>query len=556
MYRIPLGRIMIPLLVVYGITGWEAAAQRSVVGPGVPAFQVRPGYRVDLVAGDIGEVRFIEFGKPGILYVSQPRTGAIVTLQQQGGVWSKLADFTTGKSTAHGMHYYDGWLWFTQSGVVWKARDTDGDGKADEEIMVTDDLPSGGGHWWRPILVTPDGFYTSIGDAGNITDQRDTERQKIWHFNLDGTGKRLYAAGLRNTEKLRLRPGTDEIWGADHGSDQYGQTLGETRGNQPFTDDLPPDEFNRYVDGGFYGHPFIVGPGLPRLEFKDLPDFLELSAKTILPEYSIGPHWAPNGWTFAQYDALGLKGDAIVACHGSWNSSVRVGYRVERIVFDDLTGKVIGGQLLVSCLSEDQQVLGRPCDVAEAPDGSLYFSDDSTRRIYRISRDNGEVPAVAAAAGVTAAVGGGNANQPFGALTYFQARCATCHGNYGEAYGDQFARDLDETALHEIIVKMVEGPAGAPLEAGELKALDDFHMALRDGRPYAAVTAQGEDGWIQGEALPGSVLTLEAEDRAIPIPLNGHDWRIQLPSGLANSSIRIQRNGEEVTRTLDDLIRE
>ena len=29
--------------------------------------------------------------------------------------------------------------------------------------------------------------------------------------------------------------------------------------SQPITDYNPPGEMNKYVEGGFYGHPFIVG---------------------------------------------------------------------------------------------------------------------------------------------------------------------------------------------------------------------------------------------------------------------------------------------------------
>ncbi len=376
--------VTVGIICSFGLTHTVAQDVQSKLGPDVPPFIVRPGLRVTLAAQDIGQVRFLEFGGTDTLYVSQPLAGAIITLRQQGGRWTKAADFVTDKPTVHGMHYYDGWLWFTQSGVVWKARDTNGDGQADEEMKVLDGLPSGGGHWWRSILVTPSGFYTSIGDSGNITVQISTDRQKIWKFSLDGTNKTLFASGLRNTEKLRLRPGTDEVWGADHGSDAYGNTLGEKPPNQPFTDHIPPCEFNLYVQGGFYGHPFIVGDGLPRLEFKDRPDLLEWANKAISPEWSLGAHWAPNGWTFVSSNALGFQGDAVIACHGSWNSSVKVGYRVERILFDPLTGRPTGRQKLVGLLRDDQ-VLGRPCDVVEAPDGSLYFSDDFRGRIYRIA---------------------------------------------------------------------------------------------------------------------------------------------------------------------------
>ena len=131
------------------------------------------------------------------------------------------------------MDFKDGWLWFTQSGSVWKGRDTDGDGKADEEIEILKDLPSGGGHWYRSICVTDNGFFTSIGDSGNITDLTDSDREKVWFYDLDGSGKKLWCGGIRNTEKLRMRPASSDLYGADHGSDWYGKPLGDSEGNQP-----------------------------------------------------------------------------------------------------------------------------------------------------------------------------------------------------------------------------------------------------------------------------------------------------------------------------------
>ncbi|PQV63214.1 Glucose/arabinose dehydrogenase, beta-propeller fold [Abditibacterium utsteinense] len=358
------------------------------LGEGVPAFQVRPGFRVTLVAKDFGEARFIEFDDKGTLYVSQPGSGTIAALRLKSGTYQKIADFTTDKPRVHGLDFHSGWLWFTQSGSVWKARDTNGDGKCDEEIQVLKDLPEGGGHWWRSILVGDDGFYTSIGDAGNadIPEGDTADRQKIWKYNLDGTGKTLFSEGIRNTEKLRFRPGTNEVYGADHGSDNFGKNLGESGKNQPVTDQIPPCEFNHYEAGKFYGHPFIVGNGMARPEYASRPDILELATKNTLPAWQLGAHWAPNGWNFANTNALGMKGDAFIACHGSWNSSKRVGYRVERVLFDAVTGRAMGAQNLVSTINSNDDVVGRPCDVAEAPNGTLLFSDDQNNAIYRIEK--------------------------------------------------------------------------------------------------------------------------------------------------------------------------
>jgi hypothetical protein len=46
----------------------------------------------------------------------------------------------------------------------------------------------------------------------------------------------MWSSGIRNTEKLRFRPGTQEVWGVDHGSDNFGDKLGENTGRDFFTD--------------------------------------------------------------------------------------------------------------------------------------------------------------------------------------------------------------------------------------------------------------------------------------------------------------------------------
>jgi glucose/arabinose dehydrogenase len=78
------------------------------------------------------------------------------------------------------------------------------------------------------------------------------------------------------------------------------------------------------------------------------------------------------------------QGDAFIACHGSWNSTSKVGYRVERVLFDKVSGKPYGSLMVVGTLAPDGRILGRPVDCAEAADGSVLLSDDQTGQIYRI----------------------------------------------------------------------------------------------------------------------------------------------------------------------------
>ncbi|MGE0176362.1 MAG: sorbosone dehydrogenase family protein [Phycisphaerales bacterium] len=368
-------------------------AQPGDRGGTANSFDVRPGFKITLAADNIRGARFLEFDDAGTLYLSIPTSGTILSLKDANadGVYQpeERQDFVTGYESVHGLCWQDGWLWFAQTGAIHRARDTNADGKADETetIIPQGRLPSGGGHWWRSLLVTDAFIYTSIGDSGNITDERNSERQKIFRFRKDGSAKVEFASGIRNTEKLRLRPGTNEVWGVDHGSDWFGREYGEGRRGQPITDRNPPDEFNLYLEGHFYGHPFITGNRVPRLEFRGKEDLVGLAEQTTPPEWLFGAHWAANGWTFVTTDAVGASGDAFVATHGSWNSSVRVGYSVERVLFDPVTGKPFGMQRIVSCLPPGGgRPLARPVDCAEAPDGTVLFSCDSTGRIYRISR--------------------------------------------------------------------------------------------------------------------------------------------------------------------------
>ncbi|MBL8745357.1 MAG: PQQ-dependent sugar dehydrogenase [Phycisphaerae bacterium] len=384
------------ILVAAGHVLAQEAPDAPAPAPKAPPFLVRPGYEVTVAADDFPAARFMEFDDKGTLYVSNPG-GEILSLRDldHDGFYETRGTFSRNMKSVHGLCWANGWLWFTTSGVVWKARDLDGDGDHDELVEVTRDttLSQGGNHWMRSILVTRTHFFTSIGDSGNITDESGTDRQKIWRFNLDGSGKTLFASGIRNTEKLRFRPGTEEIWGIDHGSDNFGKALGERTGSvQPVTDFNPPDELNKYVEGGFYGHPFITGYRLPRYEFRERRDIVDLAAKTVVPEWTFPAHSAANAFCFIDPEVndrthafpADHNGDLFVACRGSWNRTVKIGYQICRVMFDPWTGAPYGMQTIVSTLDANGRTLARPVDCVQAPDGSVLWSCDETNAVYRL----------------------------------------------------------------------------------------------------------------------------------------------------------------------------
>lgn len=380
-----------------GIVGSVVAVPILAMAAAVPeGVWVRPGFELKVAVDGIQGPRFLAFDPAGALYVSVPGQGKIFrcTDANGDGVFEKATTFVQGKdpkAILQGMQFHDGWLWFAQLNSISRARDTNGDGRADEEIQVLNarDLPTGkdGGHMWRALLIHQGRIYTHVGDQTNATDEPidASERKKLWSFALDGTDKKLFASGIRNTEKFVVRPGTDEIWGVDHDVDAMGAKFeGDRKNGQPFTDHNPPAELNHYREGAFYGHPWIVGKAQPNLLFLDHPELLKYAVMTTIPEWTMAAHCAANGMIFYHGSRIpNARGDAFVACRGSWNATRMVGYCLSRILFED--GRPYGEQKIVDFLKGGTEVKGRPVDCAEAPDGSIIISDDTANLVYRLT---------------------------------------------------------------------------------------------------------------------------------------------------------------------------
>ena len=382
----------------------DATPAAGSVGPGVPPFVVRPGFRVTLAADDLGEARFLQFGDDGTLYLSQPGKGTILGLKDKDGdgTYETRVPFVVGQSNCHSMDFKDGYLWYTASrdGTLKKARDTDGDGKADDVQTVIekgqkDGIPgNGGGHPFRGVLVTPDHLYITVSDPQNMTGELDSPFKTVYVFDRDGKNRQVFATGIRNTEKLQNRIArdgsvTDEIWGADHGSDWFGKPYGDKQGNQPITDNMPPDELNKLEQGKFYGHPYLMADLTPRPEFADRPDLHDLAEKAVPAAWAYPAHSANNGFTFLGLSAgkqFGPEfvGDVFQAQHGSWNRSRKSGYDVSRVLFDPMTGMPYGEQPIVVTLDGDR-TLARPVDCAVAPTTEACCSRATTRSRYTAS---------------------------------------------------------------------------------------------------------------------------------------------------------------------------
>ncbi len=112
-----------------------------------------------------------------------------------------------------------------------------------------------------------------------------------------------------------------------------------------------------------------------------------------------------------------------------------------------------------------------------------------------------------------------------GPLSYFNANCANCHGNYGSYWGEGFAAEYDRAALREVVAEMAGGPGFAPIDGVALDVQAAYNAKLAEGKaaPPFVVATRGETGFT-GEVTPGSTVTLVTSGGEIEATVDGHRW--------------------------------
>jgi glucose/arabinose dehydrogenase len=314
-------------------------------------------------------------GPGGVVYATQPRSGRVVRLPDANhdGVADGVEVVVTGLRQPHGLAFHKGALWVANTDGVVRVP-IGANGLAAGEPVYVNHYDGGGGHWSRTIIFGRDSaMYVSVGSTCNICIETSTDRAAVLRFNEDGSGKRVYASGLRNAVGLAVNPHTGAVWVTQNERDQI----------QPSHEDLPPEELNILAEGADYGWPYCYGDRLPNPEYKDAAR----CARTIPPALAMQAHSAPLGLTFlngATSFPADYHGDLLVAFHGSWNRDVPTGAKVVRVhVRNDKPVSV--EDFITGWQQSNGSRWGRPVDVLVASDGAVLVSDDSGGNIYRVT---------------------------------------------------------------------------------------------------------------------------------------------------------------------------
>jgi glucose/arabinose dehydrogenase len=369
-----------------------------------------PGFKIRVFASELLGPRRMVVAPNGDVFVTETRGGRVSVLHPAAdGASSSGSDvFARDLKQPFGIAFYPNagnptWLYVAETNRVVRYAFRKGDVKARAapEVVVPA-LPSGGGHFTRDIVFSPDGrrLFVSVGSGSNVADDmpkkspteveawqsshalgaawgREENRADVLVFEVGANAPgRVFATGIRNCVSLAVQPETADLWCTTNERDQLG-------------DDLVPDYSTRVREGGFYGWPwYYMGPHEdPRLK-GERPD---LASKVLVPDVPYQAHSAALNLTF--YTATKGKsafpreyvGDAFVMFHGSWNRGFRTGHKVVRMRMKDGVPTGEYDDFLTGFIIDDGNAWGRPVAGTVLRDGSLLVSDDGANLIYRIS---------------------------------------------------------------------------------------------------------------------------------------------------------------------------
>ncbi|MDQ3536335.1 MAG: PQQ-dependent sugar dehydrogenase, partial [Bacteroidota bacterium] len=326
------------------------------------------GFSVAPFAKDLNQPRIIKISNNGTVYVTRREDHDLIMLKdtnndgkadEQKQIWQK--------EQLHGIDIDGDKMYLITVNDVYVA-DIKNDGTITEPRVILKDFPGGGQHANRTLGVGPDGkLYISVGSTCNACEETNDENATMVVANTDGTNRKIFASGLRNTIGFDWHPETKDFYGMDHGIDWLG-------------DETQKEELNKIQEGKKYGWPYVFADGKfnPQDEPSDMT-YEEYAKSSVEPVLLYDAHSAPMEMLFYEGNMFPkeYKNDAFIALHGSWNRKDPTGYKVVRVTFEDNKPARFKDFLSGFLVNDNKGQFGRVVGLAEHPDGSLFVTDDA-----------------------------------------------------------------------------------------------------------------------------------------------------------------------------------
>lgn len=381
------------------------------------------GFSALIYADKIGHARHIAINTNGDVYVSLSDVkngGGIVCLRDENKDGRADVIKYHGIFDGTGIKIHNGYIYFGADTIVVRYKLAEGElvPAAAPEVIAKGFTPQNQ-HATKPFTFDQNGnMYVTVGAPSNACQVQDRTKGSpgidpcpileqhggIWRFKADVLNQDQakdgyrYATGIRNAVAISWNDVENSLFALQHGRDQLGSFYPEM-----YTDEqsaqLPAEEFLSVKEKSDFGWPYCYYD--PMLKLKVLaPEYGGDGKKpgrcsnAENPIMAFPAHTAPNDLLFYTGSMFPekYKNGAFIAFHGSWNRAPlpQEGYYVAFVPFK---GGVPSGdwEIFANGFAGIGEVMSpgdakhRPCGLAQAPDGSLFVSDDSNGRIYRIA---------------------------------------------------------------------------------------------------------------------------------------------------------------------------
>ena len=379
--------------------------------PADAALSVPPGFTVRLFAKDLSNPRLLRTAPNGDIFIAETGANRIRVMRAADGADTPSENqiFAAGLDRPFGIAFYPAgddpqWIYVANNNSVVRFPYHNGDLKASGEtqVIVPRLSDTTGGHTTRDVAFSRDGkrLFISVGSGSNVGEnmgKKDPQDIQLWEAEhglgaawgseahradvlvTDPEGHeplRAFATGIRNGVGLAVNQETGDLWVSTNERDGLG-------------DDLVPDYMTRVNERGYYGWPwYYVGSHEDPRHAGERPD---LAGKATVPDVLLQAHSASLEMTFytatngaAAFPAE-YRGDIFAAEHGSWNRTLRTGYKVVRVHLNHGVPTGEYEDFLTGFVVDNRSVWGRPVGVAVARDGALLVTEDGNGTLWRIS---------------------------------------------------------------------------------------------------------------------------------------------------------------------------
>jgi glucose/arabinose dehydrogenase len=403
-HRIALADLPAPFASPSAHNGPSTVDRPAGAVPAVPA-----GFTAAVFASGLENPRNIRVAPNGDVFVAEMAPGRLRVLRLKDGAAApdRVEVFAEGLDHPFGIAFFPSgddpqWLYVANvnSIVRFPYRSGDLHAQSPAQAVVPRLTEKQSGHTTRDIAFSRDGrtMFVSIGSATNVDEGAprrapaenaawdeahgvgaewgtEMNRADVLAFDPEGSDGHVFATGIRNCVSMAV--------------DASGDLYCSTNERDGLGDDLVPDFVSRVPARSFFGWPwYYLGQHEDPRHAGERPDLVD---HVTLPDLLLQSHSAPLEMTFYDGGAFPpeYRGDAFIACHGSWNRAARTGPKVVRVFMrGDDGGRAPTGDyedFMTGFVVDDEHVWGRPVGVAVVHDGSLLVSEDANGTIWRVA---------------------------------------------------------------------------------------------------------------------------------------------------------------------------